>query len=293
MLGKIPLCRGEVSRAHSVLVGAAIRMAECMGLHRDGENYGLSPLEIHVRRLIWHHLCFLDVRTCEAQDPRPTIRRDDFDTKLPLNVDDLDLHATGKPHAANRWTYATFSIIRFEINEMYRIIWVDRPRISMRKISLTAVLSKIETFRQNMAKYDKLMDDRVPIQKCARLVKFLLLSRMHVMLLHSYHNSTHHRMPDRLRNIMTASGLQSLESAIALETMPDVRKWELYREHFSNIIPLFFFSWRFIFILREKKQIKSGLASTTSSSVTLISRDLPKQRIFFLNYNRGLLYIKV
>lgn len=210
-------------------------MAECMGLHRDGENYGLSPLETHVRRLIWHQLCFLDVRTCEAQGPRPTIRRDDFDTKLPLNVDDLDLHATGKPpHAANRWTDATFSIIRFEINEMYRIIWVDRPRISMRKISLTAVLSKIETFRQNMAKYDKLMDDRVPIQKCARLVKFLLLSRMHVMLLHSYHNSTHHRMPDRLRNIMTASGLQSLESAIALETMPDVRKWDWYSGAFQQ-----------------------------------------------------------
>jgi hypothetical protein len=27
---KIPLCRAEVSRAHSVLLGAAIRMAECM-----------------------------------------------------------------------------------------------------------------------------------------------------------------------------------------------------------------------------------------------------------------------
>ncbi|KAB8299262.1 hypothetical protein EYC80_001347 [Monilinia laxa] len=225
----IPLCRAEVSRAHSVLVGAAIRMAECMGLHRDGENYGLSPLETHIRRLIWHQLCFLDIRTCEAQGPRPTIRRDDFDTKLPLNVDDIDLHTTGKPpQTADRWTDATFSIIRFEINEMYRIIWVDRPRIQMRKISLTAVLSKIETFRQNMTKYDKLMDDRVPIQKCAKLVKSLLLSRMHVMLLHSYHNSTHHRMPDRLRNIMITSGLQSLESAIALETIPEIRKWEWY-----------------------------------------------------------------
>ncbi|TGO51393.1 hypothetical protein BCON_0162g00150 [Botryotinia convoluta] len=231
----IPLCRAEVSRAHSVLVGAAIRMAECMGLHRDGEFYGLSPLETHVRRLIWHQLCFLDIRTCEAQGPRPTIRRDDFDTKLPLNVDDIDLHATGKPpQTADRWTDATFSIIRFEINEMYRIIWVDRPRIQMRKISLTAVLSKVETFRQNMTKYDKFMDDRVPIQKCAKLVKSVLLSRMHVMLLHSYHSSTHYRMPDRLRNIMITSGLHSMESAIALETTPALHNWEWYGGAFQQ-----------------------------------------------------------
>lgn len=32
----IPLIRAEVSRAHSALVGTAIRLAECMGLHRDG-----------------------------------------------------------------------------------------------------------------------------------------------------------------------------------------------------------------------------------------------------------------
>jgi hypothetical protein len=130
-----------VSRAHSVLLGAAIRMAECMGLHRDGEAYGMNPLETHVRRLIWHQLCFLDIRTCEAQGPRPTIRRDDFDTKLPLNIDDIDVHASGKPPIwTHRWTDATFSLIRFEINEMMRTIWVDRPRIERRKISLTAVL---------------------------------------------------------------------------------------------------------------------------------------------------------
>lgn len=210
-------------------------MAECMGLHRDGENYGISQLETHVRRLIWHQLCFLDIRTCEAQGPRPTIRRDDFDTKMPLNVDDIDLDATGKaPQNADRWTDATFSIIRFEVNEMYRVIWVDRPRIQMRKISLTAVLSKIETFRQNMTKYDKFMDDRVPIQRCAKLVKSIMIDRMHVMLLHRYHTSTHHRMPDRLRNIMITSGLLAIESAIALETIPEVRSWKWYGGAFQQ-----------------------------------------------------------
>jgi hypothetical protein len=201
-----------------------------MGLHRDGETYGMNPLETHVRRLIWHQLCFLDIRTCEAQGPKPQIRRDDFDTKLPLNVDDVDLHASGRPAvSADRWTDATFSLIRFEINEMMRTIWIDRPRIERRKITLTAVLSKIETFRTNMAaKYDRLMDDRIPLQKCAKIVKALLLSRLHVMVLHPYHNSVVSPMPDRLRKIMIASGTTALETAVALETLPEVRNWAWY-----------------------------------------------------------------
>ena len=205
-------------------------MAECMGLHRDGETYGMNPLETHVRRLIWHQLCFLDIRTCEAQGPKPQIRRDDFDTKLPLNVNDVDLHASGTPPvSADRWTDATFSLIRFEINEMMRTIWIDRPRIERRKISLTAVLSKIETFRANMAKkYDHLMDDRIPLQKCARIVKALLLSRLHVMVLHRYHNSVVSPMPERLRKIMVASGTTAIETAIALETLPEIRNWAWY-----------------------------------------------------------------
>lgn len=135
----------------------------------------MNPLETHVRRLVWYQLCFLDIRTCESQGPRPQIRADEFDTKLPLNVNDIDLHATGKaPTAADQWTDATFCLMRFEINEMMRTIWIDRPRIERRKISLTAVLSKIETFRANMAaKYDHLMDDRIPLQAYGKCVKVI------------------------------------------------------------------------------------------------------------------------
>jgi hypothetical protein len=190
----------------------------------------MNPLETHIRRLIWHQLCFLDIRTCEAQGPRPTIRRDDFDTKLPLNIDDVDLRSSGKPPvSADRWTDATFSLIRFEINEMMRTIWIDRPRIERRKISLTAVLSKIETFRSNMAsRYDHLIDDQIPIQKCAKVAKALLLSRLHIMVLHRYHNSVVSPMPDRLRNIMLNSGTTNLETAVALDTLPELRVWAWY-----------------------------------------------------------------
>ncbi len=168
------------------------------GAHRDGEAYGMNPLETHVRRLVWHQLCFLDIRTCESQGPRPAIRRDDFDTKFPLNIDDIDLHATGKrPVSADRFCDSTISLMRFEVIEMFRTIWVDRPRIEQRTISLTTVLGKIEKFRTHLSKYDKYLDDRIPLQKYAKIVKALLLSKLHIMVLHRYHNSVSAPMPDR------------------------------------------------------------------------------------------------
>jgi len=224
-----------------------------MGLHRDGETYGMNPIETHIRRLLWYQLCLLDIRTCEAQGPRPGIRRDDYDTKLPLNIDDVELHATGKtPSGVDRWTDSTFSLIRFEGNEMMRTIWVDRPRIEQRKLSLTAVLSKIQTFQKNMAaKYDHLIDERIPIQKAAKILKALLLNRLHVMLLHRYHNSVAHMMPERLRQMMISAGTILLETAVALETLPELQPWKWfvgayhqYHAAFLLLIDVFFYSNR-------------------------------------------------
>ena len=211
-------------------------MAECMGLHRDGETYGLNPIETQVRRLIWYQLCFLDIRTCEAQGPRPSIRKGDFDTRLPINVNDVDLHANGKPVAGvDRWTDATFTMMRFEINEMMRLIWSERPRIESRKSTLTNLLGKIEAFRRHLAeKYDHLVDERVPFQRFAKMVKTLLLGRLTVMVLHPYHNSVQNMMPPRLRQMLIAAATNTVENAMWIDSVPDVRPWAWYAGAFNQ-----------------------------------------------------------
>lgn len=211
-------------------------MAEISGLNKDGEAYGLNPIETHIRRLIWHQLCFLDIRTCEAQGPRPTIRHDEFDTKLPVNANDTDLLADGPPPPSqDQYTDTTLSLIRFEINEMMRTLWFDRPRVEMRKTSITAVLTKIETFKTKMAaKYDHLLDERIPIQRAAREIKAVLVSRLHVMLLSRYHVSVSSPMPDRLCNIMISSGVGIIEAAVRLDTTPEIRPWSWYAGAFNQ-----------------------------------------------------------
>lgn len=219
-----------------MLVGAAIRMAECMGLHRDGEAYGLNPIETQVRRLIWYQLCFLDIRTCEAQGPRPSIRKGDFDTKLPINVNDVDLHANGRPVASvDRWADSTFTTMRFEVNEMMRLIWSERPRIESHKSTLTNLLGKIEAFRRHLTdKYDHLMDERIPFQRFAKMVKALLLARLTVMTLHPYHNSVGSMMPPRLHQMLIAAATNTVENAMWIESLPDVRPWSWYAGAFNQ-----------------------------------------------------------
>ncbi|KAI9848020.1 MAG: hypothetical protein M1838_000666 [Thelocarpon superellum] len=222
----IPLCRDEVSRAHSALVATAIRVAQCMGLHRDGQNYGLSPVEIHVRRLIWHQVSFLDLRTCEAQGPAPIIHSDEYDTKIPYNLDDADVQLQQN---SEKWTDATFSIIRFECTEIHRVIWTDRPRLEKKKISLTHTLAKIEAFRKKMdERVGKILNPRIPIQKCARVVLVLMISRLYVMVLHRYLLSAPHKIPDRFRELVVNNALGQVECAIQLDTEPALAPWAWY-----------------------------------------------------------------
>lgn len=168
-----------------------------MGLHRDGTEYGLGPVETHVRRMIWYALCSLDIRTCEAQGPRPVIRTDDFDTQFPLNVDDEELESSNPPtESAKRWTDVTLSLIRWECLEIHRVIWFDRPRVEKKTMTLTALLSKVENFRRMMKeKYLSLVDDSIPVQHYGRQLFEILSLRLHAMVLHRYHNGTKFAIP--------------------------------------------------------------------------------------------------
>lgn len=232
----IPMCRNEISRAHSVLVGAAIRLGECFGLHRDPvETFGSAPIEAHVRRIAWFTLCYLDFKTAETQGPRPTIKREDYDTKLPWNVDDVDLLMSPTNleedlvlEDKDGWTDMTLSRMRFECAEMHRVVWFDRIRLDKKKISITHALTKIEAFRKAMEEKYAYLNMNVPIQRYARYMLDILTLRMHIMILHKFHSSTSTRIPDRLRQIMINSGTTASESAVALDADPMLTMWKWF-----------------------------------------------------------------
>lgn len=213
------MCVDEVSRAHSALTGMAIRLAECMGMHRDPSEYGFSPAECQVRRLIWYQICYLDLKTSEIQGPRPYIHHNGYTTQIP------SLNTT------STWNDMMVSMIRFECQEMQRECLVMRSRVDQKKISLTKALSKIEAFRISMdTKYGPFIDSSSPnpMQKMARQVMKLFTSLLYLISLHRYMNSVTYRVPDRLRQIVLSKGTDALEAAVELESAEELKQWSWY-----------------------------------------------------------------
>lgn len=112
---------GEVKSVWT-MSGLAMRLAQSMGLHRDGTLFDLSPLEIENRRRLWWQLWYLDIRTSEDHGSDSNATNLKFDTKLPLNINDSDLDTSTSSilEDSQGLTDTTFSVIR------YQVAWTNR-----------------------------------------------------------------------------------------------------------------------------------------------------------------------
>ncbi|KAG5921180.1 hypothetical protein E4U42_005945 [Claviceps africana] len=99
------------------LVGIAVRIAQRMGLHQDPAVHGLAPFEVEQRRRLWWTIVSHDRRIGEITGSTVTALSSGCDCKLPLNVNDSDLHIDGtglpKPHSGP--TEMLFALTRLEI----------------------------------------------------------------------------------------------------------------------------------------------------------------------------------
>lgn len=86
-----------------MMTGLLIRMAQALGLHRDGSRFpDLTPFEVESRRRLWWIVCVMDLRSSEDQGMDLTIIDGSFDTKLPLSINDDDLNPDTKEMPSER-----------------------------------------------------------------------------------------------------------------------------------------------------------------------------------------------
>jgi hypothetical protein len=213
-----------------------------MGLHRDPTTYSNSPVEIHVRRLVWYQICFLDLRACEATGPRPQIRPADYDTQLPLNIDDVDLDRAEHGERGidvwkdrNYFTDMTVTRMRFECYEMHRLLWNERPKMDQRradgerKVTLMTLLSRIQSFTAAMEKtYLPMLNRTVPLHALASEIYGILSNRLYVQLLQRYLSSDRNKMPIRLRQLIMSTSVMIIEHSMVIETQPALASWKWY-----------------------------------------------------------------
>ena len=168
-----------------MLVGTLIRLAKCAGLQCDPSGLNIISEERQVRRLLWHQICCLDLHAAENEGPKAEIRNEDFNTSLPLKIDDA---ACGYDRpTSDVWTDTTFSLIKHECGAVHRFITKEKEAIEVKSTDLATVRCLVEKRKIEIEdRYLKHLDVRVPIQRCARLVGKLLTARFNVMLLHGH-----------------------------------------------------------------------------------------------------------
>ena len=71
-----------------ILTGVAIRIAQRMGIHKDGEKLGLPPFDVQMRRRLFHQLLPLDGIASRMSGTGIGAMPDSWDTQLPLNIND-------------------------------------------------------------------------------------------------------------------------------------------------------------------------------------------------------------
>ncbi|KAI1166086.1 fungal-specific transcription factor domain-containing protein [Nemania serpens] len=78
---------------HSIWImsGTVMRIAQKMGYHRDGEQFNLSPFETEMRRRIWWHVVTQDSRYAMLSGLSHAWVAQNWDTKMPQNLNDEDL----------------------------------------------------------------------------------------------------------------------------------------------------------------------------------------------------------
>ncbi|KAI1422984.1 fungal-specific transcription factor domain-containing protein [Xylaria sp. FL1777] len=86
---------GRVDRhAAWILNGVTVRVAQKMGLHRDGELLGLPPFETEMRRRIWWQIILIDTVYALMSGLGQSLLPRSWDTKQPNNIHDADLYPT-------------------------------------------------------------------------------------------------------------------------------------------------------------------------------------------------------
>lgn len=215
------------------MTAIVLRLAQGLGLHRDGLNFGLKPFETEMRRRLWWHICLLDIRSSEDHGTDAQIHEQSYDTRIPLNVNDDEITPDMQepPVEHEGCTEMTFSLIRFEVTAALRRISYTCPsgrfRFEKSKPPLEACGNVIQAVNRRVEeRYIKHCDMSIPIfWVCATVTRLILAKLWHII----HHPLTRHDRQASLsqvsRDNLFFTSIEVIEFSRLLETNEHTAKW--------------------------------------------------------------------
>ncbi|RFU74836.1 hypothetical protein TARUN_7405 [Trichoderma arundinaceum] len=104
-----------------MLTGIAVRIAQRMGLHRDGEGLGLPPFDVEMRRRVFWQLLPLDGYAGQVSGTGISISPNSWDTKPPLNINDAQIYPdmTHRPEEQKGASEMIYCLTKSELSNLY------------------------------------------------------------------------------------------------------------------------------------------------------------------------------
>ena len=217
------------------MTGLVLRIAQGLGLHRDGSNFGLKPFEAEMRRRLWWHICLLDVQSSEVHGTDPMIHEFFYDTHLPLNINDNDFGPDSIELPSERvgCTDMTPSLLRFEITLAYRrltFVAPNCPRKDHRSIEEHENL--VETLNRRLEeRYIQYCDMTVPVQWVCATIARLVIAKLWLIVHHPMVTGAA-SLSHETRNRVFLTSIEVIEFSRLLQTNMHTAKWSwLFRTY--------------------------------------------------------------
>jgi hypothetical protein len=140
-----------------IMTGVAVRIAQRIGLHRDGESLGIPPFDLEIRRRLFWQLLPLDGYAGQVSGTGISIAPNSWDTKQPLNINDDQIYPgmTQQPEEQKGATEMIYCLTRTELSKFY-----TRTGVKMKDIGATIQLRDGAELKQLIDEVESIIETK-------------------------------------------------------------------------------------------------------------------------------------
>ncbi|KAL1963069.1 hypothetical protein VTN77DRAFT_8715 [Rasamsonia byssochlamydoides] len=218
------------------LSGIAVRVAQRIGLHRDGSHLGLSVFETELRRRLWWQVVVVDATIGHMSGSISSLLPV-ADTNTPLNVNDSDLYPDMKERPVEHpgATEMIFCLMRYELGKwLYRqassrVVTFDGHwgSISSASVPLQEKDRAIDELENALEeKFVKHCDPSIPLHLMTMMVAKSVVGVVRLMAHHPRHYQERgERMPQFEKDRLFAICMDVAEYGTILQTTKTTQRY--------------------------------------------------------------------
>lgn len=221
-----------------MMTGLVIRMAQYLGLQRDGTHFEhLTPFEIEMRQKVWWAVCMLDVRASEDQGTDLTITSGSFDTRIPLNINDVDIDPETKqmPTERDGMTDMSFPRIWFGMGDIMRQMMALSVRDGVVGLEdQSRLLNEIyQKFEQGYCQYTT-ESGNIAYWVGVTVARLVMAKMTLIVFLPVLFSSPSEHVSDELRAKLLVSAIEVAEYNHALNAEQACRQWRWVYQTYTH-----------------------------------------------------------